>query len=115
MTDRQRPWPILAIHTLAMIGVLFWLSMAVGAFAGNSERRWLILALAVVLGGAHVAISLFTRAHSRTAVAAMWFVFVGDSLLTVFIDWKALALVLFTVGLLLLTRTASARTWFRST
>lgn len=112
MTADRLPRPIVAIHVFATIGVLFWLSMVVGAFTGGSDRAWLILALAVVLGGAHVAISLFTRGHSRKAVAAMWFVFIGDTLLTVFIDWKAIVLVLFTVGLLLLSRMTSARAWF---
>jgi hypothetical protein len=46
----------------------------------------------------------------RIAIAAMWFVLVSDSLLTIFVDVKALALVLATVALLLLAR--SARTWW---
>lgn len=42
----------------------------------------------------------------------MWFVVIGDSLLTIFVNWQAILLVGFTVVLLLLTRAPSARRWF---
>ncbi len=112
--ERFGPAPIIAIHVLAIIGVLFWLSTIVGAFIEDSPSKWYVAAVGLVLGGAHVAISRFTSLHSTRAFAAMWFVFVGDSLLSVFVDWQAIALVLFTVVLLLLTRFPSARTWFDS-
>ena len=112
--ERFGPPPIIAIHVLAIIGVLFWLSTIVGAFIDDSSSKWYMAMVGVVLGGAHVAISRFTSLHSTRAFAAMWFVFIGDSLLAVFVDWQAIALVLFTIVLLLLTRTRSARTWFAS-
>ena len=112
--ERFGPPPIIAIHVLAIIGVLFWLSTIVGSFVDDSSSKWYVAMVGVVLGGAHVAISRFTSLHSTRAFAAMWFVFIGDSLLAVFVDWQAIALVLFTIVLLLLTRTRSARTWFAS-
>jgi len=111
---RFGPAPIIAIHVLAIIGVLFWLSTIVEAFIDNSSSKWLVAMVGLVLGGAHVAISRFTSLHSTRAFAAMWFVFVGDSLLAVFVEWQAIALVLFTIVLLLLTRARSARSWFAS-
>lgn len=108
---RFGPAPIIAIHVLAAIGVLFWLSEIITAFA-DSNNAWLVLLLGIVLGGAHVLISRFTSLHSKKAIAAMWFVFIGDSLLTVFVNWQAILLVLFTAVLLLLTRVPSARRWF---
>lgn len=110
--ERFGPSPIIAIHVLAMIGVLFWLSTIVGAFIEDSSNKWYVAMVGLVLGGAHVAISRFTSLHSTRAFVAMWFVFVGDSLLAIFVDWQAIALVLFTVVLLLLTRVRSARIWF---
>jgi len=112
--ERFGPAPIIAIHVLAIIGVLFWLSTIVTAFIDDSSSKWSVAVVGLVLGGAHVVISRFTSLHSTRAFAAMWFVFVGDSLLSVFVDWQAIALVLFTLVLLLLTRTRSARIWFSS-
>ena len=108
---RFGPAPIIAIHVFAAIGVLFWLSEIITAFA-DSTNAWLVLLFGVVLGGAHVLISRFTSVHSKKAFAAMWFVFIGDSLLTIFVNWQAILLVLFTLLLLLLTRLPSARRWF---
>jgi hypothetical protein len=110
-TGRFGPAPILAIHILAAVGVLFWISQIIGAFI-DGARPWAVLVVGVVLGGAHVLISRFTTLHSRKAFAAMWFVVIGDSLLTIFVSWKAIGLVGFTIVLLLLTRTAAGRRWF---
>jgi hypothetical protein len=110
--ERFGPAPIIAIHVLAMIGVLFWLSTIVSTFISDSSNKWFVAVVGLVLGGAHVAISRFTSLHSTRAFVAMWFVFLGDSLLAIFVDWQAIALVLFTVVLLLLTRVRSARIWF---
>lgn len=108
---RFGPAPIIAIHVLAAIGVLFWISQIVGAFV-DGNRPVAVLIVGIVLGGAHVLISRFTTLHSRKAFAAMWFVVIGDSLLTIFVNWRAILLVGFTVVLLLLTRAPSARRWF---
>ena len=110
-TGRFGPTPIIAIHVLAAIGVLFWISQIVGAFL-DGNRPVAVLIVGIVLGGAHVLISRFTSMHSRKAFAAMWFVVIGDSLLTIFVNWKAIGLVGFTIVLLLLTRTAAGRRWF---
>lgn len=109
---RFGPAPIVTIHVLAAIGILFWLSMVFQAFTTGASNALLVLALAIVLGGAHVMIWVWTSRHSRRAIWAMWFVFVGDSLLTIFVDVKAIVLVIFTIVLLLLTRPASARDWY---
>jgi hypothetical protein len=110
-SSRFGPVPIFAIHVLAAIGVLFWLSEIVSAFV-DQDNAWLVLLLGIVLGGAHVLISRFTSQHSKRAIAAMWFVVIGDSLLAIFVNWQAILLVGFTVVLLLLTRVPSARRWF---
>lgn len=106
------PAPILGISALAVIGILFWTSMTVQAFSAGASNAWLVLALAVVLGGAHLAALLWTIAHSRKAHLALWFIIIGDSLLTVFVDRRAILLVGFTIVMLLLTRTRSARAWY---
>jgi hypothetical protein len=109
---RHIPAPVIAIHVLAGVGVLFWLSRITQAFMGDMGNPWGVAILGTVLGGAHVAISWLTHRHSRLVYAAMWFVLVGDSLLAMFVDPRAIALVLFTAILLLLTRAPSARRWF---
>jgi hypothetical protein len=99
---------------LAFIGVLFWVSSIIQAIAGGFPQGWAVVPVGIVLGGAHVAISWLTARHDRRAVVVMWFVFVSDSLLAIFVDYLAVVLVLFTVVLLLLARTADARKWFLS-
>jgi len=98
---------------MALIGVLFWVSTIIQAILGGFPQGW-VVPVGIVLGGAHVAISWLTARHDRRTVAVMWFVFVSDSLLALFVDYRAVVLVLFTVVLLLLTRTAGARQWFAS-
>lgn len=107
------PSPIVAIHVLAAVGVLFWLTRVIKAFA-DQEHQLLVVILAVVLGGAHVAMSALTAVHSRAVIGAMLFVLIGDLLLAIFVNWQAILLVGFTIVLLLLTRPASARAWFAS-
>lgn len=99
---------------LAFIGVLFWVSTIIQAILAGFPQGWGVVPVGIVLGGAHVAISWLTARHDRRAAVVMWFVFVSDSLLAIFVDYLAVVLVLFTVVLLLLTRTASARKWFTS-
>lgn len=107
----RRPASILGIEAIGYVGVAFWAFMVIRAFATGSSSAWLVLLLALVLGSAHVVIAIGARRHSRIAVAAMWFVLIGDSLLAIFVDIKALALVLATVVLLVLAR--AAREWWR--
>jgi uncharacterized membrane protein len=94
--------------------VLFWASSIVQAIAGGLPDGWMIIPVGVVLGVAHIAISRFTARHDRRAVAVMWFVFFADSLLAIFVNYLAVILVLFTVVLLILARTSTAREWFAS-
>lgn len=114
MKATPRPVQVRIIELLGYVGVLFWLSMIVQAFVAAPATAWRVLLLGVVLGGAHVIIAVGSARRSRIVYAAMWFVLIGDSLLTVFVDVKAIALVLFTIVLLLLTRPAAARAWFTS-
>lgn len=111
---RFGPGPILTIHILAAIGILFWISMVVQTFSSGASNALVVLVLAIVLGGAHLGIWIWTSRHSRKAIWAMWFILVGDSLLTIFVDVKAIVLVGFTIVLLLLTRAPSARAWYTS-
>lgn len=113
MTTRTSfPAPVLGVIALAAIGILFWTSMTVQAFSAGADNRWVVLSLAIVLGGAHVAALLWTVAHSRKAHYALWFIIVGDSLLTILADWRAILLVGFTIVMLALTRTRAARSWY---
>jgi|OM-RGC.v1.030499773 hypothetical protein len=99
---------------MAFIGVLFWVSTIIQAILGGFPQGWVVVPVGIVLGGAHVAISLLTARHDRRTVGVMWFVFVSDSLLAIFVDYRAVVLVLFTVVLLLLARMTGARKWFLS-
>jgi len=99
---------------LAFIGVLFWVSTIIQNVAAGLPDGWAVIPVGIVLGGAHVAISRLTSRHDRRAVAAMWFVFISDALLAIFVNYLAVVLVLFTIVLLLLTRTPSAKEWFQS-
>lgn len=109
---RMGPAPIIAIHVMAGIGVLFWASMILQAVMGDVDSPGGVVAVGVVLGGAHVAISWLTHRRSRLVYAAMWFVLLGDAALAALVDPRAVFLVMFTVVLLLLTRVPSARRWF---
>ena len=117
MTDADRvqagrpPATVLAIHALAWVGVAFWLVMVVSAFAAGDDHRWAVAALAVVLGGSHVAISLLASRRSPRLDWPMWLVFVGDLLLALLVNPKAWILVGATVGLLVLARLPATRRW----
>lgn len=106
----KRPGSILVIEVIGLLGIAFWAVMAIRAFVADSSSTWLVLLLALVLGSAHVVIALGAHRRSRVAIAAMWFVLVADSLLTIFVDLKALVLVLATIVLLVLAR--AARGWW---
>ena len=82
------------------------------AFTTGGDNKWTVLVLAIVLGGAHGAALVWTRRHSRRAHLALWFIIVGDSLLTIFAAWQAILLVAFTIVMLALTRTQSAKAWY---
>jgi hypothetical protein len=111
--SRFGPVPILSIHLLAFIGVLFWASTIIQAIVAGLPNGWAVIPIGLVLGGAHVAISAFTSRHDRRAFAAMWFVFIADSLLALFVNRLAIVLVLFTVVILVLAHTKAAKQWFR--
>lgn len=93
--------PARIVHTVAVIGVIFWLGMVIDALMGGFEGHLAqIIVLAVVLGGAHVLVSYFTTKQSIAAIWFTWFIFVGDSLLGIFVNPKAFILAGATVILL---------------
>ena len=108
------PTPIIFIHVLAFIGVGFWISMIISALTIGGDDVWAVVLAGLILGGAHVAISVFTSKHSTKAYVAMWFVFISDSALALFVNPQAVVLILFTVVLLGLTRFPSSKIWFSS-
>ena len=112
MLRRSIPRPVLGVCALAIVGILFWTSMTAQAFISGASNAWLVLTLAIALGGAHLAALLWTIAHSRKAHVALWFIIVGDSLLTILVDWQAILLVGFTIVMLLLTRSLAAKAWY---
>jgi hypothetical protein len=112
MTLASRPLPVRIIEILGYLGVLFWIVTIIRAFIDDGSRAWSVLLVGLVLGGAHLVISVGSARRSRIVYAAMWLVLIGDTLLTLFVDVQAIALVLFTIVLLALTRPAAARAWF---
>lgn len=112
----RSPAPIIAIHVLAFIGVAFWASTIITAIASDSSSDssnvWWVILIGVILGGAHIAISRFTSLHSSIAIYFMWFVFIADSLLAIFVQFEAVVLVVFTIVLLVLTRFPSSKLWY---
>ena len=74
----------------------------------------MVLALAIVLGGAHVLTSVLTGRHNAKALYPILVILIGDSLLTLFVNVLAIVLVAFTVVILLMYRSRSARAWFAS-
>lgn len=108
----KSPAPIIAIHVLAFIGVAFWASTIITAIISGASNVWWVFLIGVILGGAHIAISRFTSLHSSIAVYFMWFVFIADSLLAIFVQVQAVVLVIFTIVLLVLTRFPSSKLWY---
>ena len=90
----------IAVHVIAAMGVVFWIVTFVSAAMGDIDAPLVLVGLlALVLGGAHVLISVTT---TRGSAAALWltvFVFISDSLLGVFVDPMAFLLAGFTVVL----------------
>ena len=110
--QNRHPVPVLTIEIIGYIGVAFWATMIVRAWLdGSASAIWVTL-LGIVLGGAHIVIAVGAAQRRRIAFAAMWFVVVSDTLLTIFVDVKAIVLVGATILMLILTRTRSAREWW---
>ncbi len=108
----RSPAPIIAIHVLAFVGVAFWASTILTAILSGASNVWWVILIGVILGGAHIAISRFTSLHNSVAIYFMWFVFIADSLLAIFVQYQAVVLVIFTIVLLGLTRFQSSKLWF---
>lgn len=107
------PLPIRAIEIMGGIGVAFWLVTITRSFLEGAGNAFAVLAVGLVLGSAHVVVSLGARRRSIAYVYAIGFIFVGDLLLAIFVDTQAFALVAFTIVLGALAATSSARQWLR--
>ncbi len=110
--QNRHPVPVLVIELIGYLGVAFWATMIVRAWLDDSASAVGVTLLGVILGGAHIVIAVGAAQRRRMAFAAMWFVLIADSLLTIFVDVKAIVLVGATILLLVLTRTRSAREWW---
>lgn len=111
VTAEPTPGTVRAIHAIAWVGVAFWVVMVVRAFTGGEESRWSVLGLAIVLGGAHVLVSVLASRRSPRLIWPMWVILVGDLLLSLLVTPKALVLVAATIALLLLARAGATRRW----
>ena len=90
----------IAVHVIAAMGVVFWIVTFVRAAMGDIDAPLVLVGLlALVLGGAHVLISISTTRGSAAAIWLTVFVFISDSLLGVFVDPMAFLLAGFTVVL----------------
>lgn len=108
------PASIRAIEVMGGIGVAFWIVTVLRSFIDGAGNAVGVLALGLVLGGAHVVVALGARQRSIAYVYAIGFIFVGDLLLAIFVDTRAFALVAFTVVLGALAATSPARQWLRT-
>lgn len=103
----------ITVHVLATIGVVFWVVTFARTALGQIDASVVQVGLlAVILGGAHVLISLSTTRGSTAAIWLCAFVFVSDSLLGIFVNPMAFLLSGFTLVLLvavMLSRQTSNR------
>lgn len=115
MNVSRRPLPVLAIETLGYLGVGLWLVLILRAWTSTPFAAWWVTIVGLVLGAAHVLISVGATRRARVVLPAMWFVLAADILLTLVVDVRALILVGASILLLLLMRTSSARAWWKAT
>ena len=92
----------MAVHFIAAMGVVFWIVTFVSAVMGGIDAPLVQVGLlALVLGGAHVLISVATTRGSAAAIWLSVFVFISDSLLGIFVNPMAFLLSGLTVVLLI--------------
>jgi len=73
-----------------------------------------VVIVGLVLGGAHLAMSVGASRRSKVVYYAIAFILVGDSALAIWVDPQALALVLFTLVLAGLGAMGASRAWLRT-
>jgi hypothetical protein len=77
----------IGVHFIAAMGVVFWIVTFVSAAMGDIDAPLVLVGLlALVLGGAHVLISITTTRGSAAAIWLTVFVFISDSLLGIFVN-----------------------------
>jgi hypothetical protein len=109
------PTSIRAIEILGIIGIAFWIVIIIRGLLEGAGHTFTTLVVGLMLGGAHAVVALGARRQSVAYVYAIGFIFVGDSILAIFVDVRALTLVAFTLVLAALAASNSARRWLRST
>lgn len=108
------PWPIRLIEVLGGVGIVFWLIMIVRALMDDAASALAVVIVGLVLGGAHLAMSVGASRRSKVVYYAIAFILVGDSALAIWVDPQALALVLFTLVLAGLGAMGASRAWLRT-
>jgi hypothetical protein len=117
MSNQSRsgaPWPIRLIEVLGIVGIIFWLFMIVRALMEDASSALGVVIVGLVLGSAHLMMSVGASRRSKVVYYAIAFILVGDSALAIWVDPQALALVLFTLVLAGLGATSAARSWLRT-
>ncbi len=107
------PTSIRAIEILGIVGIAFWIVTIIRSLLEGAGNTFTTLVIGLTLGGAHAVVALGARHQSVIYVYAIGFIFVGDLLLAIFVDVRALTLVAFTIVLVGLAASNSARTWMR--
>ena len=109
------PTSIRAIEILGIGGVAFWIVTIIRGSLEGAGNHFTTLIVGLMLGGAHAVVALGARHQSVAYVYAIGFIFVGDLVLAIFVDVRALTLVAFTIVLAALAASNSARRWLRGT
>ena len=87
------PWPIRLIEVLGIVGIIFWLFMIVRALMEDASSALGVVIAGLVLGSAHLMMSVGASRRSKVVYYAIAFILVGDSALAIWVDPQALALV----------------------
>jgi len=95
------------------IGIAFWVVTILRSVIDDAAGSLDVLAVGVILGGAHLVVALAASRRSIAYVYAIAFIFIGDLALAIWVNPQAFALVAFTVVLGILAATPSARAWLR--
>lgn len=84
----------IVVHALAIVGVAFWVVMVVRAMMGVGDHTGpKLYVAALLLGGAHLLISVSTRRRTPLALSLTWLVTGADVILALAVNPKAWVLV----------------------
>lgn len=98
---------------MGVIGITFSVVTVIDGFSEGAGGTFAALVVGLVPGGAHAVVSLRAGRWSVAYVYASGLTFVGDLLLAVFVEARAVALVAFTSLLGALAASNPARCWMR--